>query len=282
MQEPKTAPSPPPQEQPFSPAPAELVEQQPPPEPRPEEVAPSGEETVVEEVPSPWGSIREPKDVLEHEDIRPLVEERLEAGKTEAYDKAYSDVQARLQPLALKRNEHVESISGSAEQILTVLRRAQQDGTLDQRAVEDIFTQHRSALDALRGVHQGIGVGAAISQIAQTLGLVISPAVQMAYGDWSAGKSTSMDFLNDFAADVKAKAAKEEVREAEEKGRQKGLKEAQGAQAELAATRQRGKEGANLTPGSPAGGKSDDELLLDPNTPIETIKEIQARQAAGR
>jgi hypothetical protein len=41
-------------------------------------------------------------------------------------------------------------------------------------------------------------------------------------------------------------------------------------------------KGPNLAPGSPAGGRSEAELLKDPTTPIETVMQIRARQKAGQ
>ena len=52
-----------------------------------------------------------------------------------------------------------------------------------------------------------------------------------------------------------------------------------GVEAELA--KRRPKEQLPNVPGRGTGGKSENELLLDPNTPIETLKEIRARQQRG-
>lgn len=65
---------------------------------------------------------------------------------------------------------------------------------------------------------------------------------------------------------------------AKEAARQEGLKEGKAA---ASAAQPVGPGAGVLAPGSPAGGKSEEKLLLDPNTPIKTITEIRARQRAA-
>ena len=68
---------------------------------------------------------------------------------------------------------------------------------------------------------------------------------------------------------------------AKETARQEGLREGRAAQAAQQQVQQAQGAGPNLAPGSPAGGRSDAELLKDPTTPVEKLTEIRARQKAA-
>ncbi len=265
------APQTPPQEE--LPSPVAPVEPETP-QPVVEEQAPPGEQVVADKTPPTWGQT--PSEALEHEDFQPLLEER---DKTN-YDTAYTDIQSRLQPVVTRNRETLDQILESSKTVLTTLKRASEDGNLDQRTVEDLLTTHRPTFEALNGAHRAVGVRQALDGLAQAVGITLSPSVELAYNEWSAGKTPTSDFIQEFAADVKA-TTKSELRaveeKAEDKGYQRGLKEGHAANVQ----QQRANQppgGPNLAPGAGTGGRSDKELLLDPTTPIETIREIRTRQ----
>jgi hypothetical protein len=109
----------------------------------------------------------------------------------------------------------------------------------------------------------------------------------MGYEDWRGGKSKSTAFLDGFVEDVKRQLGNDMVtkQDAEEMAEKRSKKRLDEYKAANAATQQArpGEPVGTFAPGSPAGGRSEDELLLDPTTPIETVKEIKARrEAAGR
>src|SRR3990172_1472758 len=139
VQETKTAPpSSPPAESPFTPAPVELADQQPQAEPRHDEVLAADSEGVTVEA-KPWGHL-EPGEALEHDEFRPLLEDRDKA----TYDRAYSDVHSRIGPNVLRQKEAAESAAAAMEEIRITLTRSYEDGVLDKRAAEDLFRQHRA------------------------------------------------------------------------------------------------------------------------------------------
>jgi hypothetical protein len=80
--------------------------------------------------------------------------------------------------------------------------------------------------------------------------------------------------FSDFAKKLSSKVGDER----EAKGYERGLKENRDAATERERVENRKGQGANLSPGTGAGGRTDNELLLDPTTPIETLKEIRARE----
>ena len=273
---------------PASPAP-EQPDIQPAPEPGPEGEVPEGE--VAGAPPAPFASIAgtsiaDASAVLEHDDIRPLVEEGKAAASKTSYDTAYADVQARLQPIYSKNRETLDGISTTADDILTQIRRAREDNALDGRALEDLFRHHRPALDALRGVQVSETVGNVLGDLAQRFGFTISPDVVMNYEDWKAGKSEDKAFLNGFIEDVKRNLGGDVLTkaEAEEMAAKRSKKDLDEYKAANAASQQArgGEPHGALAPGSPAGGKSDKELLADPSTPVSKLMEIRARQRAGR
>lgn len=251
MQDTEIAPLTPQSEEPaLGPAPREPSIEAP--EPTTQETPPADEVGDGETPPAPFGGMPA-NEVMEHDDIRPLVEERVETGRKESYDKAYSDIQARLSPLATKGNELLEAAKTSADQVLVTLRRAAQDGTLDQRAVEDLLMMHKPQLDALGGVHRARGVKEALDGIASLVGVRMSPAAEMGFQEWAAGKSPDSGFVNDFVGDIKSHITKEIAKEAEEKGFQRGLKEGKAAQAAKQKVQTPTGE-PNISPGSPGGG----------------------------
>ncbi len=273
---------------PASPA-LEQPDIQPAPESGPEGEAPEGEVPGAE--PAPFASIAgtsiaDASAVLEHDDIRPLVEEGKAAASKTSYDTAYADVQSRLQPIYSKNRETLDDITAANEDILTQIRRAREDNVLDVRALEDLFRHHRPALDALRGVQVSETVGNVLGDLAQRFGFTISPDVVMNYEDWKAGKSEDKAFLNGFIEDVKRNLGgdmltKVEAEDMAAKRSKKDLDEYKAANA-AAQQAQGGTPVGALAPGSPAGGRSEKELLADPATPIETIMQIRARQRAAQ
>ena len=250
------------------------------PEARPQETPPTGEVGVGEETPLPSAS-----EVMEREDVRPLVEEKVKTASQESYDKAYKDVQGRLHPLVQKGNGLLESAKASAEQILLSLRRAQEDGTLDRRATEDLFMQHGAALEGLRGVHRAKGVREALDGIAARVGITMSPAADMGFQEWAAGNPSTTDFVSDFVEDVRAHITKEVEKAADNRGYDRGLKEgksAQAAQQKLAAT---AGEGGNISPGSAGGaGKKYAELTSEERRAMSSgeIDALLARERGER
>lgn len=269
-------------ELPASPA-SEQPEVQPAPASGPEGQPPEGEEAGAE--PPPWASITEASAVLDHEAIRPLVEESNATASKTSYDQAYGDVQGRLQPLYAKNRETLNSITAANDDILTQIRRAREDNVLDGRTLEDLLRHHRPALDTLRGVQVSETVGNVLGDLAQRFGFTISPDVVMNFEDWRAGKSEDKAFMDGFIEDVRRNLGsgvmtKAEAEDMAKKQSEKNLNEYKAANA-AAQQAAGGTPVGALAPGSPAGGKGEEELLLDPRTPIETIKEIQARRAGG-
>jgi hypothetical protein len=238
---------------PNSPASEQPVTEQPAPESGPEGEAPEGEAAGAETQPepAPWASITEASAVLEHEAIRPLVEE---SNKT-AYDKAFSDVQGRLQPIYTRNRETLDGINTAAADILTEFRRAREDNVLDKRTVEDLLRHHGRALDTLRGVQVTDTVGNVLGDLAQRMGFTASPATQMGYQDWKEGRAEDTAFLDDFVQDMKRGIGQDMVtKEEAEKLATKRLNDYKATQAKQQEVQQASGKGPNLAPGSPAGG----------------------------
>ncbi len=256
-------------EVPASPA-SEQPEVQPAPVSGPEEQAPEGEPAVGETQPA-WASITEASAVLEHESIKPLVEESNATASKTSYDKAYTDVQARLQPIYQKTRETLDNISTANEDILTQLRRAVEDKVLDGRALEDLFRHHRPALDTLRGVQVSETVGNVLGDLAQRIGFTISPDVVLNYQDWQAGKSQDKGFLDGFVDDVKRNLGDGSMTlaKAEEMAKKQSKKDLDEYKAANAAAQQaQGTPVGAIAPGSSAGsGKNPAEAWVEAGCP---------------
>ncbi len=273
---------------PDSPA-SEQPEVQPAPVSGPEGEAPEGEVAGAETQPSPLATItaENASAVLEHEAIRPLVEESNTAAAKTSYDKAYADVQGRLQPLYAKNRETLNGITTANEDILTQINRAREDNVLDGRTVEDLFRRHGPALDALRGVQVAETVGNVLGDLAQRIGFTVSPDVVMDYEDWKAGKSQDKTFLEGFVADVRRSLGndtltKAEAEEMAKKRSEKDLSEYKAANA-AAQQAQGGAPVGALAPGSPAGGiKKYSEMTPDERRALQDSGQVDAHLARER
>jgi flagellar biosynthesis/type III secretory pathway protein FliH len=241
-----------------------------PPSPEPAAQAEDVEESVEPTV--AWADTPDIDGLFEIEEVKT----RHTKGIQEAHDQAYSEVQGHMQPAVQANKQTLDQINTATESIRTTLDRAAEDGALDKRAVEDLLRTHRGEFAALNQQYQTIGYWEGVKQYITSL-----------LGDAAPTFLTRLERMQQnvpdpmLASDMQKSLRAQGHKEGHDEGYKKGLKENRDAATEQEKLEARKGKGANLTPGSPAGGRSDNERLLDQDTPLEEIKEIRARQKAA-
>ncbi len=246
--------------------------------PVPEAVTPTPPEPAaqaegVEESVEPtvaWADTPDIDGLFEVEEVKT----RHAKGVQEAHDQAYSEVQGHMQPAVQANKQTLDQINIATETIRTTLSRAAEDGALDKRAVEDLLRTHRGEFAALNQQYQTIGYWEGVKQYITSL-----------LGDTAPTFLTRLERMQQnvpdpmLASDMQKSLRAQGHKEGHEEGYKKGLKENRDAAAERGKLEARQGQGANLAPGSPAGGADDNKRLLDPDTPIDELIEIRNRQS---
>lgn len=237
----------------------------------------------------PWANVTAEQGIdalFEVEDVKAFHE----GAKQKARDEGYQTLQSHMQPTLQANQQQLTSIGEAADSILTSLSKAHREGALTDEAVSDLMRQHKGAFAALNGTYQAAGYWEGVRQYVQgiaqasgDMGLAL-PFIErlnrMQYStqaDPITGERKPVGdpaFLPDFVKKVTEKAHKE----GDDAGYKRGLKEGKSAKA---AQQPVGPGAGVLAPGSPAGGRSEDEILKDPTTPVEQLMEIRARQKAA-
>ena len=280
MQETPTAPVEPLEGTPqTSPAPEAAPQAQPEPATAPE-TTPEAEAGAE----APWAGVKEREGLREH--VQPLLEDAERAGYDkrtgELVDYGHQQSQQRIQQL-----NDMKAGVGRMTKGVDVLTKAMRESGVDADAVEEWANSHTGTLNALKaewnqpnGEYPSFwrvyGVKQVMISLADAAGeMDVQPFIKRldAYSQGYPDNSLFSDFVKQASTKV--------VKDAEEKGYQRGLTENRDAAAERERLEGRQGQGANLAPGSPAGGRTDNELLLDKNTPIEKLEEIRARQRAA-
>jgi hypothetical protein len=174
----------------------------------------------------------------------------------------------------------------------------EEGGTLDRDTIRKTLSQNPQAWSAFNQAKYTDGtwdgVNSTFSAIAQTmqdpsLMTEFQPRIQTYKEDVQAqalaqqqGRQPLPFRDPNIFADFIARIGDAREKKGDDKGFKRGLKQGQEAGAAQTAIKANKGKGANLAPGTPAGGRSDSERLLDPNTPTSELREIRARQQASR
>ena len=170
--------------------------------------------------------------------------------------------------------------------VLGRLNKAASDGTLDSAGVSQLLSEHQEtffvlnkALDTeFQGQYGHVGYSELLKEMGEGLE---DPSLLADFEKRLPLAARRID--KRLALDLRKWLTSKVATEAEAKGYKRGLAEGKAAQAAAQQVQQVKGTGPNLAAGSPAGGRSDKELLADPSTPVSTLMEIRARQrAAGR
>lgn len=222
--------------------------------------------TSEESAPPPsWATVYDPAELPDHPEVKPFIDKRVEriaADLRVEHDRAVESATRNLEGNAVRQEVlgHLRALdakidAGDTDAAERLLGR-----------VSQILKPYEA--DALAGVkNEGFQEGAA-TQFGQMRGAMMDALDERgkdALSDLLRNPSTEWKDVTSLLKDRWATPYKDEI---------KSLK----LELEKVKASSREGQGPNLAQGTTAGGKSDDELLLDPTTPIHIIKEIRARQ----
>ncbi len=219
------------------------------------EPAPLGEaaettEEITEEAPPPpaWANVQEAEEVLELEDMKPILQRRDKS----AEDKAYELLKGHMQPRLVERSQAMARASQGIEAINTTLTRAQEDGVLDKRVIEDVFRTHRQELAGFTGEASTQGWYQGVEQYMTFLLGSDAPAFVTRLQ-----RMRDENYPDDtFAVDAKKKIVASARQEGYDEGFRKGSKTGQTAAQQQKAIKENKDKGANLAPGATGGSAS--------------------------
>lgn len=216
----------------------------------------------------------------DHEKFAPrreaIVSEALAQGRIEAQQEATS--------LFSEGRESFDTMTQQLRSLLGRFNKAADDGTIDTSGAQDLLTNNREAFAAMNKVvdeqYQNQHRGAAFTYFLTELGQEV--------GDTSlasdfekrlpfAVRGMDKKFIPDLRKRITGKDGDDRYND----GYKKGMKTGKTAQAEQTKAQQDKGGGPSLVPGQMGGGRSDNEILRDPTTPVEKLIEIRTRQKAG-
>lgn len=207
-------------------------------------------EKTEEEAPPPpaWANVQEVEEVLELEDVKPLLAKRDQA----AGDKAYELLKGHMQPRLVERSQSMSRAAQGIEAINTTLTRAQEDGVLDKRVIEDVFRTHRQELAGFTGEASTNGWYQGVEQYLTFLLGFDAPTFVTRLQ-----RMRDENYPDDtFAADAKKKIVAAARQEGYDEGFKKGSKTGQTAAQQAKAIKENKDKGANLAPGATGGSAS--------------------------
>ena len=192
-----------------------------------------------------------------------------------------------LQEATAASDESMQSFDKLTRQVGAVLGRlnkAASDGALDAAGVSQLLSEHQEtffvlnkALDKeFQGQYGHVGYSELLKEMGEGLE---NPSLLADFEKRLPLAARRID--KRLASDLRKWLTSKVETDAYERGRKKGLADAKAAQAAAQQVKGAKGTGPNLAPGSPAGGRSDAELLKDPTTSIEKLMEIRARQKAA-
>ncbi len=267
------APVTPLQEEPQTDPAVKADEPQPAPEAAPEkppEKVEAGAEKKVE--PPAWASITEVEGLREH--VQPLLEESERRG----YEKRSGEFDQYAQPYLQQHSQQGNNINAGVGRMLKGLeglsKAAKSGETVDGDALSEWFDAHEDTLKAVTGQMQlpweFNGAKRLLVSLADAVGDQSLATPFMGRLDMMASSVPDPNLFTDFVKKVSSKAVADATKPLEEK-----VTSLTAANEEL---KRRVTKGPDITPKGGGSTEDDQKLLLDPNTPIEKIKEIRARQ----
>jgi hypothetical protein len=246
------------------PSPTEAVEAPPTEKAEEPQTTEAVEEAPAEKTPLAWAEVEDPYDVIELDDFKPILERR--SGLIE--ERLREDYEGRLQAATKNwesTNTH-STLSGIVGNLTEQLEASNLEGA--DKAIARLEKFREPYMEAHEKGLKGEGASAQVNQsLRDMLGLLDVRSQEALYDLARKTNGIGEPVLKKF------------LELGGKKDFERGLKENRDAAAEREKLEARKGQGANLTPGSPAGGTKDDNtLLLDPDTPMEKVKEIRARQ----
>ncbi len=246
-----------------------------------------GEGGAQKTEPTAWASIPEPADVLEHESFKPLVEERVATAREVAKKEGHSEAHSRRQTLFEREAGEIQGAKEIADRFVTTWERlARTKDEAGQPAVDPARLQ--DLLDDNKGVFSKLSE--IINSDAHWVGaqkLVNTLAQAMNAPDFA---TKFVPRVDRFRRDVEDAGLwtdmVEAIADSAKKPLQEQLKEKDAKITRLETEVREAKRNGQPSPANPPGGgggagktkAEEDEILMNPGTDINVIKEIWARR----
>jgi hypothetical protein len=264
--------------------PAPLAQEKPDGEPAPVE---GGEPGAQKPEPPAWATISDASELLDHEGVKPLHEERLSAAREEGKKEGASETHKRLQPLHDRQQDTLRGIDEKVGRFtdgwtrLARAKDAEGNPAIDPARLQELLDDNREAFAALGGLHRNEGTFSGYAGLVKELAKAMNsdsfggdfqPRLERVYrGDTDSAIFTDM-------VEAIADEAKQPL--------QDQLKEKDAQITRLESEAREAKRNGQAPPANPPGGgggggtsrEQEDEILSNPETPIGTIKEIMARR----
>ncbi len=243
-----------------------------------------GEGGTKEPEPTAWAGVTEASELFEHESVKPLHEERLNAARETAKKEGASETHKRLQPLLDRQNDTLRGIDQKVGDFTTAWTRltrtkdTEGNPVVDPARLQDLLDDNKDAFSALSAVQRNEGVWSGAAGLVKELADAMKsdsllsdfrPRLdRMQRGDTDTAIFSDMV---DAIADTAKEPLKAELTEANAKIKR--------LEDEAKATQRNGQPApANPTGGAAGGGGNDKERMMDDKTSIEDLKALVARQ----
>ena len=267
--------------------PAPLAQDPPSGEPAPVEGGEPGAQEPAE--PPAWAAISDASELLELEGVKPHLEERVNAARETAKKEGASETHRRLQPLLDRQQDTLRGIDEKVGRFtdgwnrLARTKDAEGNLTVDPARLQDLLDDNREAFAALGGMHRTEGVWSGAAGLVKELGDAMKsdtlasdfrPRLErLQRGD------TDSAIFSDMV---------EAIADSATKPLQDELKESKAQITRLESEAREVKRNGQPAPANPPGGggglgkskAEEDDILMDPATHIDTIREITARRKA--
>lgn len=246
-----------------------------------------GEPGAQKPEPPAWAEVSEASELFELEGVKPLHEERVNTAREAAKKEGASETHRRMQPLIDRQQDTVRDINDKVGQFtsqwnrLTRAKDAEGNPTVDPARLQDLLDDNRDAFGALSGMHRTEGVWSGAAGLVKELGDAMKsdtlasdfrPRLErLQRGDTDSAIFTDMV---EAIADSSKKPLQDELREAKAQITR--------LESEAREVQRNGQPAPANPPGGGGGlGKTaaeEDDILMNPATHIDTIREITARR----
>jgi uncharacterized protein YhaN len=201
-------------------------------------------------------------------------------------DKAtYNTVKGQMQPHLQRTSQSLSNIDTSMKAMRTQMADMVEDGVLDEKAARRLRDEAPQLFQDYNAYLQNVGrTGGqldAVDALLNAAGANMPEARTRLEAILNEG-NVDPTFADDVAEAI-GKAAVAKAREKWEKEHAKTVDDNAVARAKAELRKEQNPEPPAEPTGGAGGGtsKSDKDMLLDPNTPVEKLMEIRARQRAG-
>ena len=204
-----------------------------------------------------------------------------ETVRKESHKKGMSEAQSRLQPMLQRYTQAAAGSLQALQEIDKGMKQLVKEGTLDNETYQELLKTH-SGWQNLIGLTHEQGTYAGAKNLMYLMAQKLDNAeLYSNYASRVDAAQLGSDTAEAIAADYLDAVVEAAEKKAEERGYKRGLKAGKEGTVEQFKEQSRTGKGPDMAPKKGGPGRSDRELMLDPNTPIDTLEAIRTRQRVG-